>query len=44
MLNVKPRYFAVYPTMAGPNINPENPRVVRLDTVNGIGSVVTLIA
>ena len=44
ILNVSPRYLAVYPTMAGPKIKPENPNVVKLDTVNEIGSVVILIA
>ena len=30
--------------MAGPKIKPENPNVVKLETVKEIGSVVTLIA
>ena len=44
ILNVSPRYLAVYPTTAGPKMKPENPKVVKLDTVNEIGSVVILIA
>ena len=44
ILNVNPRYLAVYPTIAGPKMKPENPKVVKLDTVNEIGSVVILIA
>ena len=44
ILNVSPRYLAVYPTIAGPKMKPENPKVVKLDTVNEIGSVVILIA
>ena len=44
ILKVSPRYFAVYPTMAGPKIKPEKPNVVKLETVKEIGSVVTLIA
>ena len=44
ILNVSPRYFAVYPTIAGPKMKPENPNVVKLETVKEIGSVVTLIA
>ena len=30
--------------MAGPKIKPEKPKVVKLETVKEIGSVVTLIA
>ena len=44
ILKVSPRYLAVYPTMAGPKIKPENPSVVKLEIVKEIGSVVTLIA
>ena len=44
ILNVSPRYLAVYPTIAGPNIKPENPSVVILETVREIGSVDTLMA
>jgi len=44
ILNVNPRYLAVYPTIAGPKIKPEKPSVVKLETVKEIGSVVTLIA
>ena len=44
ILNVSPGYLAVYPTIAGPKIKPENPNVVKLETVKEIGSVVTLIA
>ena len=41
ILKVSRRYVAVYPTMAGPKIKPEKPKVVKLETVKEIGSVVT---
>ena len=44
MLNVKPIYWAVYPTIAGPNIKPEKPKVVRFETVREMGSEETIIA
>ena len=44
ILKVRPKFLAVKPTIAGPKINPEKPRVDKFDTVKEIGSVVTLIA
>ena len=39
ILKVSPRYFAVYPTMAGPKIKPEKPNVVKLETVKELSLI-----